>query len=151
MIVRNGSARLFPNLLLRIQVGSSHREIDNLKARVCRQEIAYRASPMPGCAIPEQEDWTVREGVEDQLEMSRASSSVQFLKARNHFTPTVQVECAIESNFGSAGVNAHDEGVANRRPSTHSGCLQVHPGFVLTQNKRFGCILSHIDQFFSAM
>src|SRR5919109_1573629 len=107
MIVRNGSARLFPNLLLGIQVRRGDREIDNLQARIFRQKLADRAATMPGSAIPEQQDWTVWESVEKTLQMCSAGNCIQLLHTTNHLASSMQIERAIEADFGPTRVNAH--------------------------------------------
>jgi len=56
MVMCSGSARLFPDLLLRIQVGSSHGKFDNFQARVRSQQLANGQAVMPGSAVPKQEN-----------------------------------------------------------------------------------------------
>jgi len=83
--------------------------------------------------------------------MSSAGARRQLRAATDQFMPGAQVERAVEADFGSSRVNAHLWGVANWRPDTHRRSLQVHPGFVLTQNDRLWRVLRYINQFFSAL
>src|SRR5258707_464220 len=150
MIMRNGAAGLFAYLLLRIEVRGSDGGIDNFQARVCRQSLSNRLATVPGRAIPKQDNWYIWESAQNQLEMGCALFGIQLLAARDQFTASAQVKCAVETGFGSSGVNPHYGCIANGRPDSHRGGLQVHPGFILTQKNRFGHILRYINHFFSA-
>jgi hypothetical protein len=83
--------------------------------------------------------------------MSSASAGRQVLAATDQFTARAQVEPAVEANFGSSWVNTQQRRIPNRGPDTHARRLQVHAGFILTQNDRVRRVLGHINQFFSAL
>src|SRR5215831_9538658 len=98
MIVRNGSARLFPDLFLGVQIRGCYRIFDNFQARMSDQQCADSLTAMPGRTIPKQEDRHSRESVQDKLKMGRTGGCRQILATRDHFTPGAQVERAIKAN-----------------------------------------------------
>ena len=76
MIVRNGWARLFPVLLLRVEMGSRHGILDNLQTRMSRQQRSNSLSVVPGGTIPKQEDRHGRKGVQDKLQMDECLQKI---------------------------------------------------------------------------
>src|SRR5258706_598112 len=147
--MRNGAARLFPDLLLRVQFGSGHRVFDNWEARMSRQQRSNSWAMLPGRTVPKQEDGRARERSQDKPKMGCAGIGCQILTAADQFTASPQVKRAIEADFGSSRVNAHHRSITHVRPDTHGRGLQIHPSFILGQDNGWRCILGHINQFFS--
>src|SRR5215510_15530671 len=115
MIVGNSSARLLPDLLLRVQFGCGHGKFDNLQARMSRQQRTNSLTTMPRRTVPKQEDRHGWEAVQNLLKMGCAGAGRQFLAARDQFTARAQVKRAVEADFGSPRVNPHLWRIANRR------------------------------------
>src|SRR5262249_15752548 len=151
MIMGNGPARLFPDLLLRVQLGGSYRIFENFQTRVSGQQRSNGRAVVPGSAVPEQENRCVRERVQDKPQMGSTGTSRQIRTAADQFTPGAQIEGDVKADFGAPRVNTHQGGIAYGRPDAHGCGLQVHPGFILTQNDGLRCVLSHIHQFFSVL
>ena len=148
VVMCSGSARLFADMLLRLQVGSSHRIFDNFQAWLGGQELANGRARMPGRTVPNQANRNAWESVQDALQMRSTGARRQLRAARDQVMSSAQVKPAVEADFGSFRVNAHLWGVAKWRPDTHRRGLQVHPGFILTQHPRLRPVLRHVNQIF---
>jgi hypothetical protein len=104
----------------------------------------------PGGPIPKQEDTNIRQRRQKNVfEVLGTGFSGENSGSGDQFLTGVQVQRAIETHFGSSKIHPNHGGVPDGRPHVHRGGLQVHPGFVLRQDRGFGRALSDVDQFFS--
>src|SRR5689334_18767448 len=83
--------------------------------------------------------------------MSSTGARRQVRAATDRFMPSAQVERAVEADFGSSRVNAYLWGQTYWRPDTHRRGLQVHRGFIPSQNHCLRRVLRYVNQFFSAL
>mgnify|MGYP006898473962 CR=1 FL=1 len=56
MVMADGTAGCLPNLLLWIEIGCSWRQIENFQLGMCGKELLNGWTPVPGSAIPKQQD-----------------------------------------------------------------------------------------------
>lgn len=56
MVVADGSACHFPDMLLRIELGRSRREVHKLESGIGRQQRINRCTEMPEGAAPQYQD-----------------------------------------------------------------------------------------------
>ena len=150
MVVADRLASGFPNLVLRIELWSSHREGHDFQTRIVRQDLPDGCAAMPSGSIPEQQDGCVWEGGEDLLQMLSSKDGIQRRGLHGNFLASVQVEGAIEVGFDPAGIRSHDRGLPARCPNLPQGSLQIENGFVFGHDHGFRRLLEHIDQFFSS-
>src|SRR5258706_2510678 len=106
--------------------------------------MANWLSMMPGRAIPKQEDGAVWNGLQDEVQMLSAGLSIQERTATDQFLTSLQIKGAIESGFGATRIDPNHGSLSTGCPDTHSGGLQIHPGFVLGQNGGMRSILCNI-------
>ena len=69
MVVTDCTAGGFPDVLLRVELRSSNREEDDLQARVRLQHVADGLTAVPGCPIPQEEDRSAGERIQDLPEV----------------------------------------------------------------------------------
>jgi hypothetical protein len=69
MIMADRLAGSFPDMLLRVQLGSGYRKIDHLDPRMGFQELAHHRAFVPAGAIPKEHDRLGGIGRQDLLQM----------------------------------------------------------------------------------
>ena len=65
MIVTHSTTDGSPDVFLRIEVGSGHRQVDQLQTWMGSEHIAYGLSTMPRCAIQEHNQGYIRHCIQD--------------------------------------------------------------------------------------
>jgi hypothetical protein len=149
VVMADGTPGLLPDLFLGVQIGCSDRVVENFQARMSGQDPLDGVALMPGGSIPKQENPHIRQRRQDVFEMLGTGFSREDRSPGDQFLTGVQIQRAIEAHFGSARVHADHGRLPDGRPYVHCCGLQVHPGFILSQDNGFGCVLSDVDQFFS--
>src|SRR5215207_3153474 len=96
MIMTDGFASRFPNMLLRIEIGRSRGEEKNLKPGMYGQEGFQDGSLMPFCAVPQEQNWLVGISCQELLQEEHGNNSIHQLGAHDGFLTSEQIECAIK-------------------------------------------------------
>jgi len=122
----------------------------HLQAWVGRQHRPNWLAPVPGCAVPQQQDRHIRIGGQELFQVACAHRRVQPVALQHHFPSCAQVKRPVETGLRALGIGRDDRCLPARRPHPHRRRLQIERGFILRQDHRRGRILRDVDQFFSS-
>ena len=150
MVVTDGTTDGFPDVLLWVELRSGDREVDDLQARVRLQHVANGATAVPGCPIPQEEDRSAGDRIQDLPEVLGRHFGIHSCGSRHNLLASMQVERPIEVDFLTSRIRPDHRRMSLQGPHGHRRRLQIQAGLVLDKDRRLRGILSHIDQFSSS-
>jgi len=96
MVVTDGLAGSFPDVLLGIEVRGRGRELDNLEPGMSVEHLLDGRAAMPGSFIPEEQDRLVRIGEQELLQEQGRGLSRHDRSAQDNLSTGGQIESAVE-------------------------------------------------------
>ena len=150
MIVTDGPTTSLPDVLLRVELGSRYREIEDLQTRIRSQHIADRLPAVPRGSVPHEKNGLTWISVQYLFQMLGRRFSIHDSGLHHDLLSSMQIECAVEVHFLTPRVGAYHGSLTPRCPDGHRRQLQVQTGLILGENHSLGSVLGDIDQFFSS-
>ena len=125
MIVTNGLSGGFPDMLLRIEIGSGWRQPKQLDARVVLQERLDQLAAMPSSPIPEEQDLLGGIGRQEQEQKEYGCCTIHRRRTHGSLFAGLQVERSIEMGGLSIRRDLDDGCLSTRVPDPPRRGLQV--------------------------
>lgn len=133
VVMADCSARCFPDVLLRVQVRSGDRESDELQARIRLQDITYRLTGVPRCAVPQENDRYIGYRCQNLFQVACCRFCIHLFGARGNDLSGVQIERTVEVDLLPSWMRTNYRRLTARCPHSHCRCLEVQPSFVFGQ------------------
>ena len=149
MIVAHRPPRRLPHMFLRIEIGGGGRKLDQLQARMGRDQIANGGPAMPGRPIPQHQQRPIRIGTQELLTILGRGDRVQSSGLHDHLLARGAIERPVQARFGPSWITADGEWLPAWRPRRHCRRLEIQRRFIQRHNDRLWGRLRHVDQFFS--
>lgn len=96
MIVADGGARCFPDLLLWVEVWRRRGQIEDLEAWMRLQQLADGVASMPGCSVPEEQDGLLGVCCQQAHQEEDGCLCIHELGAQRCFLSRYQVQGSVE-------------------------------------------------------
>lgn len=145
MIVTNCFSGGFPNLFLWIHLWAGHWKEHYFQTRISLQQLFHEWAAMPTRSIPEEQDRTIRIGLQDFLQVLCCHFRIHHQRPHGYFLPSQQIERAIETKLFPTRSHSNDRGLPDGRPGWRCRSLQIQTGFIFSKNDRIRSILCHIN------
>jgi hypothetical protein len=123
VVMTDGLASGFPNMLLWIQLRTSGWEVEQLQARVVVQESPNHFAPVPGGTIQEEQNRLDWQGSQQMREEVKGRWAVQSGYTQRDFLAGVQTQGTVPVLAIALWTHRHDGPLTNGEPNTRRGGL----------------------------
>jgi len=125
MIVTNRLSGGFPDMLLRIEIGSGWGQPKDRDVRVVLQECLDQFAAMPSGPVPEEQDTLGGIGGQEQEQKEYGCRTIHHRRTHDGLFAGLQVECSIEMGGISIRRDLDDGRLSTGGPNPHRRGLQV--------------------------
>ena len=107
MIVTHSATGGLLYVFLRVEIGTSSREVHELQARVRFQDTLDGLATMPGGPVPQEQDANVRYRIQDPCQLLACRFGVHHCYSHRDLLACAQIQGAIEVDLFAPRVHTH--------------------------------------------